>query len=199
MASAWQQVDGVRAANDMLHQAQLARAALQQIYRAQFVKAQPETVMNCHRTAALQVAGQPAHGAGDGSRQPCAGAHAVRHVPSRDAAAPASRFDAASRDRRCWSESIPATSRSCLRRSPRMGMVSDRHHLAELRAAWVLDSREVQPLDSDRSDHSARDTGGRSRGWRAELALRSVRRWSQLQSELPYGTGLRRSPSKQRW
>lgn len=46
MASAWQQVDGVRAANDMLHQAQLARAALQQIYRAQFVKAQPETLMS---------------------------------------------------------------------------------------------------------------------------------------------------------
>ena len=46
MASAWQQVDGVRAANDVLHQAQLARATLQQIYRAQFVKAQPETVMN---------------------------------------------------------------------------------------------------------------------------------------------------------
>ena len=45
MASAWQQVDGVRAANDMLHQAHLARATLQQIYRAQFVKAQPETVM----------------------------------------------------------------------------------------------------------------------------------------------------------
>jgi hypothetical protein len=46
MASAWQQVDGVRAANDILHQAQLARAALQQILRAQFVKAQPATVLN---------------------------------------------------------------------------------------------------------------------------------------------------------
>jgi hypothetical protein len=46
MASAWQQVDGVRAANDLLHQAQLARAALQQIFRAQFVKAQAETVFN---------------------------------------------------------------------------------------------------------------------------------------------------------
>jgi hypothetical protein len=46
MASAWQQVDGVRAANDMLHQAQLARAALQQILRAQYVKAQPATVLS---------------------------------------------------------------------------------------------------------------------------------------------------------
>jgi len=46
MASAWQQVDGVRAANDMLHQAQLARATLQQIHRAQFAIARPETVMN---------------------------------------------------------------------------------------------------------------------------------------------------------
>jgi hypothetical protein len=45
MASAWQQVDGVIKANQMLHQAQLARATLQQIYRAQFVKAQPETAM----------------------------------------------------------------------------------------------------------------------------------------------------------
>jgi hypothetical protein len=46
MASAWQQVDGIRAANDVLHQAQLARAALQQIFRAQFVKAQPETMFS---------------------------------------------------------------------------------------------------------------------------------------------------------
>src|SRR5262249_41209080 len=45
MASAWQQVDGIRQANDLLHQAQLARATLQQIYRAHFLSAQPETVM----------------------------------------------------------------------------------------------------------------------------------------------------------
>jgi hypothetical protein len=45
MASAWQQVDGVIKANQVLHQAQLARATLQQIFRAQFAKAQPETVM----------------------------------------------------------------------------------------------------------------------------------------------------------
>ncbi|MGC2109994.1 MAG: hypothetical protein WA655_10790, partial [Candidatus Korobacteraceae bacterium] len=45
MASAWQQVDGVIKANQMLHQAQLARATLQQLYRAQLVKAQPATVM----------------------------------------------------------------------------------------------------------------------------------------------------------
>lgn len=44
MASAWQQVDGVRQANDMLRQAQLARAALQQIYRRQLQPLQPETV-----------------------------------------------------------------------------------------------------------------------------------------------------------
>ncbi len=45
MASAWQQVDGVIKANQLLHQAQLARATLQQIFRAQFVKAQSETAM----------------------------------------------------------------------------------------------------------------------------------------------------------
>ena len=45
MASAWQQVEGVIKANQMLRQAQLARAALQQVFRAQFVKAQPETAM----------------------------------------------------------------------------------------------------------------------------------------------------------
>ena len=43
MASAWQQVDGVRQANDLLKQAQLARAALQQIYRRQLQLLQPET------------------------------------------------------------------------------------------------------------------------------------------------------------
>jgi hypothetical protein len=45
MASAWQQVDGVRKANEVLHQAQLARSVLQQIYRHQLVIAQPETVL----------------------------------------------------------------------------------------------------------------------------------------------------------
>lgn len=45
MASAWQQVDGVIKANQILQQAQLARATLQQIFQAQFVEAQPETVM----------------------------------------------------------------------------------------------------------------------------------------------------------
>lgn len=45
MASAWQQVDGVRQANDLLRQAQLARAALQQIYRRQLQPIQAETLM----------------------------------------------------------------------------------------------------------------------------------------------------------
>jgi hypothetical protein len=45
MASAWQQVDGVRQANDLLRQAQLARAALQQIYRRQLQPVQAETLM----------------------------------------------------------------------------------------------------------------------------------------------------------
>jgi hypothetical protein len=45
IASAWQQVDGVRQANDLLRQAQLARAALQQIYRRQLQPRQPETIM----------------------------------------------------------------------------------------------------------------------------------------------------------
>jgi hypothetical protein len=46
MASAWQQVDGIRKANQVLKQAQLARAALQQIYRQHLVPAAPETLVN---------------------------------------------------------------------------------------------------------------------------------------------------------
>ncbi len=45
MASAWQQVDGVRAANQMLIQAQLARAATQQLYRQHLVPAPAETLL----------------------------------------------------------------------------------------------------------------------------------------------------------
>jgi hypothetical protein len=45
MASAWQQVEGIRKANQMLNQAQLARAALQQIHRHQLQPATPETLM----------------------------------------------------------------------------------------------------------------------------------------------------------
>jgi hypothetical protein len=45
LAAAWQQVEGVRQANDVLRQAQLARAALQQIYRRRLLPALPETVM----------------------------------------------------------------------------------------------------------------------------------------------------------
>ena len=45
MASAWQQVDGVRKANELLRQAQLARAALQQIHAFQLKPALPETLM----------------------------------------------------------------------------------------------------------------------------------------------------------
>jgi hypothetical protein len=46
MASAWQQVAGVLEANQMLKQAQLARAATQQIYRQHFLTAQSETLLN---------------------------------------------------------------------------------------------------------------------------------------------------------
>ncbi len=46
MASAWQQVSGVLQANQMLKQAQLARAVSQQIYLQHFVAAQPETLLN---------------------------------------------------------------------------------------------------------------------------------------------------------
>jgi hypothetical protein len=46
MASAWQQVAGVLQANQALKQAQLARAATQQIYRRRFQTAQPETILN---------------------------------------------------------------------------------------------------------------------------------------------------------
>ncbi len=46
MASAWQQVDGVLQANQMLKEAQLARAVSQQLYRQHLQTAQPETLMN---------------------------------------------------------------------------------------------------------------------------------------------------------
>lgn len=45
MASAWQQVDGVRKANELLRQAQLARAALQQLHVHELQPALPETLM----------------------------------------------------------------------------------------------------------------------------------------------------------
>lgn len=45
MASAWQQVEGVLKANQMLRQAQLARAATQQIYRQHLNIAAPETAL----------------------------------------------------------------------------------------------------------------------------------------------------------
>ena len=46
MASAWQQVAGVLQANQILKQAQLARATTQQLYRQHLQTAQPETVLN---------------------------------------------------------------------------------------------------------------------------------------------------------
>jgi len=46
MASAWQQLAGVLEANQMLKQAQLARAVTQQLYRQHFVAAQPETLLS---------------------------------------------------------------------------------------------------------------------------------------------------------
>jgi hypothetical protein len=45
LAAAWQQVDGVRQANDLLRRAQLARAALQQVQRRRLLPALPETVV----------------------------------------------------------------------------------------------------------------------------------------------------------
>jgi hypothetical protein len=45
MASAWQQVEGVLKANQLLRQAQLARAAMQQVFRQHFTAAQPETAV----------------------------------------------------------------------------------------------------------------------------------------------------------
>ena len=45
MASAWQQVAGVLEANQKLKQAQLARAASQQVYRQHFILAQSDTVL----------------------------------------------------------------------------------------------------------------------------------------------------------
>ena len=46
MASAWQQVEGVLKANQMLKEAQLARSASQQLLRQHFQPAQSETLMN---------------------------------------------------------------------------------------------------------------------------------------------------------
>jgi hypothetical protein len=46
MASAWEQVADVQKANQMLAQAQLARAASQQLYRQHLLPAQPETLLN---------------------------------------------------------------------------------------------------------------------------------------------------------
>jgi hypothetical protein len=46
MASAWDQVAGVRKANQILAQAQLARAASQQLYRQHLVPAQSETLLS---------------------------------------------------------------------------------------------------------------------------------------------------------
>ena len=45
MASAWQQVDGVLRANELLRQAQLARAALQRIHQRRLMPTQPETLL----------------------------------------------------------------------------------------------------------------------------------------------------------
>lgn len=45
MASAWQQVDGVIAANEKIRQAQLARVALTQVYAQHFQIAQPDTML----------------------------------------------------------------------------------------------------------------------------------------------------------
>ncbi len=45
MASAWQQVEGILKANQTLYQAQLARAASQQIHRVRYVQAQAPTLV----------------------------------------------------------------------------------------------------------------------------------------------------------
>jgi hypothetical protein len=59
MASAWQQVDGVRQANELIRQAQLARAALQQIYRRELQPLQPETVMTLTAPLHSKLAASP--------------------------------------------------------------------------------------------------------------------------------------------
>ncbi len=60
MASAWQQVAGVIQANQALRQAQLARAAGQQIYRQHFLTAQPETLMNLTSPLQSRLLASPA-------------------------------------------------------------------------------------------------------------------------------------------
>jgi hypothetical protein len=46
LASAWQQVEGILEANQKIQQAQLAQAALKQVYWNKYEKAAPETVLN---------------------------------------------------------------------------------------------------------------------------------------------------------
>ncbi|MGF6877242.1 hypothetical protein [Paraburkholderia sp. MM5477-R1] len=59
MASAWQQVEGVIQANQMLRQAQLARAATQQLYRQHFVTARPDTVLSFTAPLHTKILGSP--------------------------------------------------------------------------------------------------------------------------------------------
>ena len=59
MASAWQQVDGVIRANQMLKQAQLARAASQQLYRQHFMAALPQTVLSLSAPLHAKILGSP--------------------------------------------------------------------------------------------------------------------------------------------
>jgi hypothetical protein len=59
MASAWQQVDGIRKANQLLMQAQLARTALIQLYRQHFQPALAETVMTLTAPLHARVLASP--------------------------------------------------------------------------------------------------------------------------------------------
>ena len=59
MASAWQQVEGVLEANQKLKQAQLARAASQQIYRQHFLTAHSETMMSMTSPLHSRILGSP--------------------------------------------------------------------------------------------------------------------------------------------
>ena len=88
MASAWQQVDGVRKANELLHQAQLARATLQQIHACAIQAGAAGNLDDTDRAVARAAAGQSTQRSSRPvrtSRVP--ERHAVRHLPPRHATA----------------------------------------------------------------------------------------------------------------
>ena len=102
MASAWQQVAGIEAANRALRGAQLSRAALTAIWASHLSPASPVTLLSLTAPVADAGAREPAHRLLRHHGEPGAAAHALRqlppgHAPARPAGQP--RGDAVRRDR----------------------------------------------------------------------------------------------------